>query len=157
MTALAGRCRFTEATNGARIFALCDFTDRTVLVPISVAGNLDVRGIKCSADSQQLELRMSHLPATLQRIFVGLTSPRGHHLGEADSDFALRLTVDSGITTDILLPRALGAQNRYALLAILRRTGATWDGRRLREPQVFADRTKLGEAHKLPSWWTSRA
>ena len=155
MTALAGRCRFTEAANGARVFALCDFTDRAVLVPISVAGDIDVRGIRCSTDSHQLELRMNHLPRALRRITVGLTVPQGHHLGEAD--FALRLTLDSGNTTDITLPRTLGAQNRYALLAVLLRTGLAWDGRRLRNPEVFVDRTKLGETHTLPSWWTSRA
>lgn len=155
MTTLAGRCRFTEATNGARVFALCDFKDRTILVPVAVAGDVDVRGISCSSDSHQLELQMGRLPKGLQRIIVGLSVPRGHHLGAAD--LALRLTVDSGNTTDIPLPSAMGGQNRYALLAVILRTGPGWDGRRLREPRIFADRAKLGEAYKLPVWWTSRA
>lgn len=155
MTTLAGTCRFTEANNATRVFALCDFSDRTVLVPVSVPGDIDVRGIKSAADSHRLELRMGHLPANLRRIFVGLTTPLHHHLGEAD--FALRLTNDSGHTTDIPLARALGNQNRYALMTILLRTGATWDGRRLRQPQVFPDRATLAETHSVPSWWTRRA
>ncbi len=155
MTALAGTCRFAEKNNRTRVFALCDLSDRTTLVPISVPGDINVRGIRCSSDSLELELRMGRLAATLRRIMVGLTVPRNHRLGE--DDFALRLTFDSGAKTELALARTLGANNRYAILTVLERRGAAWEGRRLVVPQVFPDRTKLGETFKLPSWWTTHA
>lgn len=155
MTTMAGTCRFAEANNGARVFALCDFEDRTVLVPISVPGDMSVRGIQCSSNSHQLVLRMSYLPGSLRRILVGLTVPLGHHLGEAT--FVLRLTFDSGATADIAFPRELGTDKRYALLAVIMRENTTWDGRRLRIPEVFTDRPQLGETYNVPSWWKNRA
>jgi hypothetical protein len=155
MTTLAGICRFTEANDRARVFALCDLDDRALLVPISASGEQSVRGIKCTRESHLLELRMSYLPAALTRIFVGISVPTRHRLGEAD--FVLRLSFDSNGHTDIALPRALGADNRYAILALLLHKGAVWDGRRLREPEVYADRPSLAAAHPVPTWWSNRA
>ena len=155
MTTMAGVCRFTEINDRARVFALCDLQDRTQLVPISVAGEQSVRGIKCTRESHLLELRMSYLPTALRRIFIGLSVPIGHHLGEAD--FGLRVTFDSNGYHDIPLPRAQGEGDRYALIAILRRQGVAWDGRRLRAPETYVDRPALAEVHNVPSWWRGRA
>lgn len=155
MVVMAGLCEFTEANNRARIFALCQLQDDPVLVPVSAAGETTIRGVRSTQESHKLQVRIDNLPGGLVRAYIGLSVPGNHDLTEGS--FVLNAKIGSAAAQQLVLPRPQIAGNRYALMAVMVRSGGRWGLARLPQgPEYYADRTALSVVHPTPSWWSRR-
>ena len=158
MAVVAGTCEFSEANGRARVFALCELQDKPVLTPVSMAGETSIRGMRCIDRERRLVFHMSRLPSTMIRAYIGLRINRNLDLSRG-GPYSLNLKLDSGEVKSMSLqapPPDLG--NRYALMAVMTRTGDDWNvGRLVAGTEFYVDRPALSAVRPVPPWWTRHA